>query len=687
MTEKRFLLRYQEQDGTTRTVALEGTEWTLGRAPENRIQLSEPTVSRHHALLRRQGDSFFLRELQPRNPVLDANLRPIFQEGSEDGPSVKEMKLPPGKPFLLGTTWVWVEPLEEDTQSSTTVPGEPYQVPSLNGLKDLREWAENLSNPADNESRSEGALRCLARILPYQRGLVGLFEEGNRLRSLAYLQPQGRGNPTKPKMVVSDTVAMKVRNTRKPLLVTNTLEDATLQDRESVIALGIRSVMAIPLAWDDEVKGLFYLDRGKRSKPFTKDDLNAAALVAHILSFALKIHEMESGAVLWAARMERIPGLPPSGAEPPRVSDPDLEVVGSSKVFQDHLSLLRDVADHDVSILVVGETGSGKETAARLIHSWSSRRGGPFVSLKCGALQDTLLEMELFGYSPKAAISGMNPQGKKGRIQLAQGGTLFLDEIGDLSPSAQAKLLEVLENREVKPLGSEDKVPVDIRLIAATGRDLEILVETGEFLKDLYTRISAFTVRVPTLRERGEDILALAKAFLAQKAKSLSISPPRISPAAATLLTAYSWPGNVRELKHIMGQALILGARKLVTPEELPPELRRASPTVPIVRLPLSTVERVHIQKVLAFCKGNVRMAARVLGIATSTLYEKIKRYGLEGEVNRRRRVRRELAKRGGDGSGVQDFFKEEEVDLDDDEEDDDEDMEAQEEGNPDLKD
>ncbi len=671
MTEKRFLLRYQEQDGTAKTVPLEGTEWTLGRAPENRIQLSEPTVSRHHALLRRQGDQFFLRELQPRNPILDENLRPLFPETEEEDPAVKEMELPLGKPFLLGTTWVWVEPEEQETQENTTVQGEPFQVPSLNGLKDLREWAETLSTPADNESRADGALRCLARLIPYQRGLVGIFEEGNRLRSLAYLQPQGRGNPTKPKMVVSDTVAMKVRNSRKPLLVTNTLEDSTLQDRESVIALGIRSVMAIPLAWDDEVKGLLYLDRGKRSKAFTQNDLDLAVLGAQILSFALKIHEMESSAVLWAARMERIPGLSQGGPEVPKVIDPDLEVVGSSKVFQDHLRLLRDVADHDVPLLVVGEAGSGKETAARLIHSWSSRAGGPFVSLKCGALQEHLLEMELFGYTPQAAITGMNPQGKKGRIELAQGGTLFLDEIGDLSPSVQAKLLEVLENRSLKPLGSEESTPVDVRIIAATGRDLQAMAAMGEFLPELYERISAFTVRVPSLRERGEDILALAKAFLAQKAKSLSISPPRISPAAATLLTSYSWPGNVRELKHIMGQAIILGARKLVTPEELPPELRRASPTVPIVRLPLSTVERVHIQKVLAFCKGNVRMAARVLGIATSTLYEKIKRYGLEGEVNRRRRVRRELAKKGADDAiGEQEVFDEDELEEGDEEED-----------------
>lgn len=679
MTEKRFLLRYQEQDGATKTVALEGTEWTLGRAPENRIRLSEPTVSRHHALLRRQGNTFYLRELQPRNPILDENLRPLFQEADEDGPTVKEMELPPGKPFLLGTTWVWVEPVEERAEDNTTLQSEPYQVPSLNGLKDLREWAESLSHPADNESRAEGALRCLARILAYQRGLVGLFEEGNRLRSLAYLQPQGRGNPTKPKMVVSDTVAMKVRNTRKPFLVTNTLEDATLQDRESVIALGIRSVIAVPLAWDDEVKGLLYLDRGKRSKPFTENDLHVSALVSQILSLSFKIHEMESGAVLWAARGETIPGSVSAGAPQPMPADPDLEVVGSSKVFQEHLALLRDVADHDVSVLVIGEPGSGKETAARLIHSWSSRAGKPFVSLKCGALRDSLLEMELFGYSPKAGAAPMGPQPKKGRIQLAQEGTLFLDEIGDLSLPAQEKLLQVLETGEIQPLGSDEKIPVDFRLIAATGRDLESMVETGEFLEPLYSRISAFVVRVPSLRERGEDIMALAKAFLAKKAKSLSISPPRISPAAATLLTAYSWPGNVRELKHIMGQALILGARKLVTPEELPPELRRASPTVPIVRLPLSTVERVHIQKVLAFCKGNVRMAARVLGIATSTLYEKIKRYGLEGEVNRRRKVRRELAKKGGEGPGAGEFFNEDDVDLDEEEEDE----ESMEERNP----
>ncbi len=670
MTEKRFILRYQEQDGTSRTVALEGTEWTLGRAPENRIRLSEPTVSRHHALLRRQGNTFFLRELQPRNPILDENLRPLFHEAEEDGPTVKEMELTPGKPFLLGTTWVWVESAEENAENPSTQQNEPYQVPSLNGLKELQEWAGSLAEPRDNESRADGALRCLARILSYQRGLVGLFEEGNRLRSLAYLQPQGRGNPTKPKMVVSDTVAMKVRNSRKPLLVTNTLEDATLQDRESVIALGIRSVMAIPLAWDDEVKGLLYLDRGKRSKPFTQNDLHASTLVAHVLALSLKIHEMESGAVLWAARTEMAPALSQAGAHTPVATDPDLEVVGSSKVFQDHLALLRDVADHDASVLVWGETGSGKETAARLIHSWSSRAGKPFVSLKCGALRDSLLEMELFGYSPKPGTSrgGLHP--KKGRIQLAQEGTLFLDEIGDLSPSAQEKLLQVLETGEIQPLGSDEKIPVDFRLIAATGRDLESLVEAGEFRKDLYDRISSFVVRVPTLRERGEDILALAKAFLAKKAKSLSISPPRISPAAAGLLSAYSWPGNVRELKHVMGQALILGARKLVTPEELPPELRRASPTVPIVRLPLSTVERVHIQKVLAFCKGNVRMAARVLGIATSTLYEKIKRYGLEGEVSRRRRVRRELAKKGGDLDSME-FFNEEEADLEDGEEED----------------
>jgi len=363
--------------------------------------------------------------------------------------------------------------------------------------------------------------------------------------------------------------------------------------------------------------------------------------VAQYLAFASQNRELEK-----AARQLSMP-VDAELAEAAAASEADLsgDVVGSSKAFLEHLSTLRSVADHDVSLLVLGEPGSGKETAARLLHLWSRRASGPFVTLSCASLQDVLLEMELFGYGRKAAIPGMGGalEGKIGRIQQADQGTLFLDEIGDLSLRAQAKLLRVLEAQEVEPLGGEKPVKVNVRLIAAAKKDLKSLLDDGLFRQDLYYRLAAFVVHVPPLRERGEDVSALARTFLVRKAESIGILPPRVSPAAGELLQAYPWPGNIRELKHFMEQAITMGARKLVTPEDLPKELRQLSPAVPVVRLPLSTVEANHIEKVLAFCRGNVRMAARVLGIATSTLYEKIKRYGLEDDVIKSRKHRRAL--------------------------------------------
>jgi two-component system response regulator PilR (NtrC family) len=307
-------------------------------------------------------------------------------------------------------------------------------------------------------------------------------------------------------------------------------------------------------------------------------------------------------------------------------------IIGKGDAIEAVFRIMEKVARTDSSVLITGESGTGKELVARAIHFTSERANARFLPINCGALPENLLESELFGYKRGAFTGAMNE--KVGLLKSADKGTVFLDEIGDMPLALQVKLLRVLQEREVYPLGSNDPVSFDVRVLCATNKDLEAEVKAGRFREELLYRINVITIKLPPLRERKDDIPLLASHFLKKFERSLSRGGMRFSKGAMKLLLGYAWPGNVRELENTIERAAILAETDVVHSHDLPDKLRSNALPVGVEmdngNVTLEDLEREHIKRVLGKVEGNKDRAAQMLGIHVSTLYRKMQRYRLD---------------------------------------------------------
>jgi DNA-binding NtrC family response regulator len=305
--------------------------------------------------------------------------------------------------------------------------------------------------------------------------------------------------------------------------------------------------------------------------------------------------------------------------------------VGESPPIREILRLVEEVAGSDAPVLLLGRSGTGKEMVARAIHGLSRRRALPFVAVNCGGVSETLLDSELFGHIRGAFTGAIGT--KRGLIQAADGGTLFLDEIGEMSPQLQVKLLRTLQDGEVRPLGSEQSARVDIRIIAATNRDLRRAMAEGRFREDLFYRINVISMTLPDLAQRREDIPLLARYFLDRECARAAHTPMRIAPETMDLLQGYGWPGNVRELRNVIQRVVALANGGDVRPHHLPPEIRAVDPmgATPWWRgeTDLMAVERQAILHALKLARGNRVEAARLLRISERSLYRRLDRHKL----------------------------------------------------------
>jgi transcriptional regulator with PAS, ATPase and Fis domain len=303
-----------------------------------------------------------------------------------------------------------------------------------------------------------------------------------------------------------------------------------------------------------------------------------------------------------------------------------VRVIGQSPQWQGVLKEATQVAVTETTVLLQGDSGTGKEVLARFIHRESPRKNGPFVAINCAALPDQLLESELFGHERGAFTGAL--QSKPGQIEMAAGGVLFLDEVGEMNPPAQAKLLRVLQEREFQRLGGLRTLKANVRVVAATNRDLRKAVERGEFREDLYYRLHVFEIRIPPLRERKSDLPEFADAFLKDIGRSLVSPPAGLADAAMTALLAHDWPGNVRELRNVLERAAILCEGGLITTEHL--SLYSPRPAASSATTDLGTLERQMIEQVLLETRWNKVMAAKRLGLTRTQLYGRLRKYDLD---------------------------------------------------------
>jgi two-component system response regulator HydG len=317
------------------------------------------------------------------------------------------------------------------------------------------------------------------------------------------------------------------------------------------------------------------------------------------------------------------------------VADHDEKLVGNSTAMARVRSLIQQVAPTSASVVVLGESGTGKEMVARAIHRLSQRNQYPYVAINCAAVPETLIESELFGHE-RGAFTGAE-QRRPGCFELASGGTLLLDEIGEMKVEVQAKLLRVLEENKFRRLGGTAEIAANVRVIAASNRNLDAARNDGTFREDLYYRLNVFTIRLPPLRERIDDLQLLAECFLREISSPSAKSLRGIDPGCMEVLKGYRWPGNVRQLRNVIERAVIVTAGPMITVADLPPEIARPIRSGPAFEVSLGTslddVERELIQRTLEFARGNKARAAEILGVSLKTLYNRLERYQPKGQA------------------------------------------------------
>jgi Nif-specific regulatory protein len=402
------------------------------------------------------------------------------------------------------------------------------------------------------------------------------------------------------------------------------IENDEFLKQKSVVRLGIKAVLCVPLISRSSVMGAVYLDRRNKEHPFTEADL------VFLLSFARQIVrgiEVSSEISTLERKLMTNTTMKLEDLRREFIAD---EIVGSSRKLFEVLKVAARVAATDAPVLLLGENGTGKDLLANAIHRNSRRKEKPFVTINCGAIPSDLLESELFGFESGAFTGAM--KSKMGRLELANGGTLFLDEIGEMSTNLQAKLLRVIQTKEIERLGSISSRKIDTRIIAATNRDLRAMIEKGQFREDLYYRLKVIEITLPSLRERREDIAELANYFLKKHARH---QPMTISSEALDALEQYSWPGNVRELENIIQRGIVLAKSNTIDVGDLPPEILERQDNEPYVKVGATLLDaetefrRLYVIRTLRQTKSKAE-AAQMLGINRTHFYRLLAQLGID---------------------------------------------------------
>ncbi|RME72472.1 MAG: FHA domain-containing protein [Planctomycetota bacterium] len=596
---------------------LEGEALVIGRDPDCTIPLFDLAASRRHAELRRQEDGWVACDLGSRNGT--------FLDGE---PLVAPTPLRHGARLQVGDTVLrFVDPraLEQETEPRGR-PGAIDGLRVLSGLRVAHEPEASALGPAERRLR---ALLALGRSIEQAHDPRALLEQAaDTVRealgaddvALAPLEDSDGPAVQRPASLrVSEALVARTAEGDEALRLGG---DDTILQRESMLAQAVGSVLAAPIRLRSRPWGVVYAARRRGARPFDDDDLQFLADVARQLGAALAVLERSAEAQRHSEAWRR-------GAACAQGPAPDEALIGESPAFRAARASALRFAQAEAPVLLQGETGTGKELFARLIHEHGPRREAPFVAVNCAALPEALLESELFGHV-RGAFTGAD-RDRRGLFELAHGGTLLLDEVGEMPLALQAKLLRVLETGELRPLGSERMRRVSVRVIAATHRDLARRVEQGAFREDLLYRLSVLRLVLPPLREREGDALRIAEAWLARLRARLGRPGLTLTPAARAAIAHHRWPGNVRELRNALERAALLSENDEIEPAALGlegsvPAVGSQRPSAPIS---LAEAERRAIVAALEHTGGRKGEAARLLGISHPTLNRKLRAYGI----------------------------------------------------------
>jgi transcriptional regulator with GAF, ATPase, and Fis domain len=633
------------------TIPLPDGESTLGRDPTNAVAVVDPSVSRKHCLLRQGEDGRFqVKDLDSRNGTL------------VNGLSVKEQWLHHGDEIATGDS-VFLFLLEDDDRvrasgvefddchpAAETKLIHPKEVIYLHPdrlLKELQSTsplARNLSALLkisrvvhairDLEELQAQLLDLIFEVVPASRGAIMLAEGGAQEFSSLYARTRLAGQSQLVR--VSRTIACQVMNEDVAILGIDVPASDKLRDVESLAVSEVRSLLCVPLSVFQRVIGCIYLDNTNASGRFNEDHLQLMAAIAGVSAVALdnarrqQWLEQENQRLMAEIKQEQ-------------------SLIGEAPPMREIYHFLAKVAPTDSTVLIEGESGTGKELAARALHRNGGRCNKPFVAINCAAIPETLLESDLFGHE-RGSFTGAIAQ-KKGRLEVADGGVVFLDEIGELAPALQVKLLRVLQEREFERVGGTHTIKVDIRLIAATNRDLNEAVRLGVFRQDLYYRLAVVKLTMPALRDHKEDIPMLTRHFVQKYAKRCKVKPKPVSREAMAALVNYDWPGNVRELENAIERALVMGSPEMVQLEDLPESLLEQAPAEDMTegryQASVKAVKKQLIIDAVEQTNGNYVEAAVILGMHPNNLHRLIRNLGLKDAINEKLREAARLAPRG----------------------------------------
>ena len=617
-----------------------GTRYTLGRAPTNRVVLRDDLCSREHAEVFSVEGGWHVRDLGSLNGThlngeqlrTDRPLRPtdVVRVGRTHLMFVEEMGQLPDMPKApprpaekgdgleirkrLGQTRYQPAPAGE--QEPETVRLDARAAPQQ-ALGVLYRLALDMADAADRAALCTLAADAVFRATPAEVAAILALKDARELELLVH-RVRGGGPATYHK--VSQFVSSEVLSSKQAVLAENVAAHQVFANRDSIAELKVASLICAPIVYEEQVLGLLHLYRTSSHAPLNGDDLEFTLAIARQLG------------TVWH-RLARAVTL---SAENRSLRDQlrlESEIVGTSAPLLKIESQILRVGETRATVLVRGESGSGKELVARAIHRHSPRKDGPFICLNCAALTETLLESELFGHE-KGAFTGATER-MVGKFEAADNGTIFLDEIGEMALSTQAKFLRVLEGHPFERVGGNVAIKVDVRVVAATNRPLEEAVRAGTFRRDLFYRLQVVQLDVPPLRDRLDDVPVLADHFLKKFVRETGRKIKGFTPAAVEKLQTYRWPGNVRELRNVVERAVALGGGAQIDAADIwLSELDVGAPVVGAagaVYKPesLDDVEKRQILETLKFTDWNKSRAAEILGIERSTLDRKIKAYDL----------------------------------------------------------
>lgn len=567
---------------------------SIGRGPENDIVLGDPLLDDTHVHIHFDGRDFNITTIN-RHGDLQINKK-----------KHSKCRLTHGDAVHMGSTEM-IFSLYDEPESASDV---TKTVGVLNGYRKLHDFSAQLLGNYNLSDLLSKLMDVVIALTKADKGFLILLE-GKELH-VKVARNLKQENLIDAHGQLSDSIIEKVIQTRQPVIVSDAMSDAEFQNAMSVINLRLSSVMCVPLLERGNLLGMIYVGNDVVTNLFEQETLEVltifAAQASLIIRNALLVNELQLGNRLLTERLETMS----YGS-----------IIGSCSAMQEVFKKVTKVATTDISVLITGETGTGKELIAQEIHRRSQRAKGPFVTINCGAIPENLLESELFGHVRGAFTGAVS--NAEGKFHHANGGTLFLDEIGEMPLSLQVKILRAIQEHAVTRVGDTRSESIDIRIIAATNRELEQEIRAGRFREDLYYRLNVVNIHLPPLREREEDVLVIAKYLLGRFVSEYKSQVKGFSPNAMIALRKHPWPGNIRQLENHLKKAIVLAEKPLLEPEDLGLSVKDL-PTILTLVEAREKFQREYINDILVLNGGNRTKTAHDLGVDPRTIFRHLEK-------------------------------------------------------------